>query len=310
MTYTPSHIMCFAFALFCQTNILAQKRFYNSSFEENNCIVEVSAGAGTINCLTDLGGRKGPGKKFLKDINWDNSQASGNFSFGVIIKDVFAARLEASFGTIKAYDSILVNHKNDARTMGRYFRNLNFRSRIQEFSLQVEFHPIMLFDADDMPRLSPYVGAGIGRFSFDPETYYNGRWIRLQPLKTEGQGFAEYPGRQPYKLQAFSYPLSIGLRYEVSNMFAARFEISHRFTSTDHLDDVSNEVYINPDLFAKYLKPGESAMAEKLYNRYRGAEFGYQQSYGDIRGQSFNKDGFFTICLKAGLTLGRLLRQH
>ena len=37
---------------------------------------------------------------------------------------------------------------------------------------------------------------GVGYFSFNPQAKLGNRWIDLQPLSTEGQGFPEYPDRK------------------------------------------------------------------------------------------------------------------
>jgi len=55
--------------------------------------------------------------------------------FGAVYKNEIAVRLEATFGNVEAYDSILVKVKDNSEE--RYYRNLSFRSPIQEISLVV-----------------------------------------------------------------------------------------------------------------------------------------------------------------------------
>lgn len=288
----------------------SQYYYYNDKYYDNGFIIEIGGGVGGINCLTDIGGKKGVGKKFIKDINWGNTQLCTNIYAGVIIGDIFGIRLEGTFGKVKAYDSILSKYKDDAATKGRYYRNLNFRSNISEFALIAEFHPLMLQDFVDKepPLLSPYVLAGIGRFNFDPQTYYNGKWVNLHPLRLEGQGFAEYKDRTEYHISATSFPVGLGVRYEINDMFIARLELSHRFTSTDYLDDVSRGVYVDPSLFSNYLSGNNAFLATQLYDRHAELDPNYVPVAGDIRGQSKNNDAYFTFNLKVGLTLGRKTR--
>ncbi len=285
----------------------SQYYYYNDKYYDNGFIIEIGGGVGGINCLTDLGGKKGVGKRFIKDVNWGNTQLCTNVYAGVMIGDVFGIRLEGMFGKVKAYDSILSKYKTDGATMGRYYRNLNFRSNVREFAIIAEFHPLMLQDFMDRepPRLSPYILAGIGRFNFDPETYYQGQWVRLSPLRLEGQGFAEYKDRTVYHLSATSFPVGLGVRYELSDMFVARFEVNHRFTSTDYLDDVSKGEYVDPSLFSNYLSGNEAFLATQLYNRHAELDPNYTPVVGDIRGKSKNNDSYFTFNLKLGITLGR-----
>jgi hypothetical protein len=281
----------------------AQFYFYNDKYYNTDWVVELGAATGIMNCLTDLGGKKGIGKKFIKDINWRVSKPSLSAYAVTTWHDVVGIRLEVSFGRIGSYDSILKNA--GASTFGRYERNLSFRSNISEFLLAAELHPLFFksYDEDDLPPLwSPYVTAGVGYFSFSPQAQLNNRWYDLQPLHTEGQGFKEYPDRQPYKLNQVNIPVGVGIKYEVSAIVNARLELLYRVLFTDYLDDVSNVDYIDPSLFDTYLPPGQAAIAQQLYARRFSLEKNNQ------RGDPKHNDAFFTIQLKLSLAL-RSARQ-
>ena len=60
------------------------------------------------------------------------------------------------------------------------------------------------------PAVSPYILAGIGYFHFNPQANLNDNYVDLQPLHTEGQGFAEYPNVKEYKLSQINFPVGIG----------------------------------------------------------------------------------------------------
>jgi hypothetical protein len=47
----------------------AQYYFYDNNYYETPILFELGASVGVMNCLTDLGGGKGVGKKFVKDVN-------------------------------------------------------------------------------------------------------------------------------------------------------------------------------------------------------------------------------------------------
>ncbi len=294
------------FMLLC-TKAKSQYRSYNENYYETNTLVEFGMGTGAMNCLTDLGGNAGVGKKFLKDVNLKNTQACNSIYLGVTYKNVVGLRVEATLGTIKAYDSIL--KPVAASTFGRYDRNLSFRSNISEIMLIGEFHPLALLDYYDknFPHCSPYLLAGIGSFSFNPQAYFKGSWIDLHPLHLEGQGFKEYPNRPEYALNALCYPVGCGIRYEINNFFVARFEFVYRFTNTDYLDDVSQEDYVKPALFSHYLNAKDAYLASQLYDRHKELNPNYVPSSGQIRGHPNNNDAYFSIELKLGLTLGRPL---
>ena len=291
--------------VFCQS-LNAQYYYYNNKYYENGLVFELGASAGIMNALTDLGGKKGIGKNFIKDLNWKNTK----LSYGVYLVGMYQSkigiRVEGTFGSVTGYDSILKKPENPST--GRYERNLSFKSKIADFQLAVEIHPLMFKNYDDEPPvLSPYAIAGVGYYLFDPQAKLNGQWYALQPLKLEGQGFKEYPDRTPYKLSQLNFAAGLGMKYEINDMFNARFELVHRFLTTDYLDDVSTN-YIDPNLFYNYLPTNLAAIAQQLYNRKNELNPSDVTNIGDQRGDPKDKDAFFTIQLKFGMMLGRQRR--
>jgi hypothetical protein len=280
----------------------AQYYYYNEKFYDNPVVFETGASIGILNALTDLGGRKGAGRPFIKDLNWSNSRPAAGVYVAGTYQYAIGARLELLSGTIQASDREL----NDVRgtTFGRFERNLHFKSRITDIQLSIDVHPLFLL-TEKAPRLSPYALAGIGYFFFNPQAKLNGQWHSLQPLRTEGQGFQEYPGRQPYKLRQVNIPIGIGLRYEAGPLFYLRLELVHRILTTDYLDDVSGD-YIDPKLFAAYLPANQAAIASRLADRKSELNPVYTTKVGDQRGNPVNNDAYFSLLLKLGLCPGRL----
>jgi len=297
---------CLAIALVCQPQVVsAQYYFYNSDYYDNPWLVEVGFSANAMNCLTDLGGAKGIGAKFTKDLNLGKTHLAGGVYINAVYKNKFAFRLEGTMGKVSANDNVLKSVATTDIARARYNRNLHFRSQITELALVTEIHPLFIFvdwPARDYeaPRYSPYLLAGIGYFSFNPQTQIGTRWVDLQPLSTEGQGFAEYPDRKVYKLQQISYPIGVGIRYELSPVFNTRVEFNYRFTSTDYLDDVSTN-YIDPAVFSNYFRGNKLVNAITLHDR-QIEKYGGPDSK---RGSPLEKDGFFTFCFKLGIVLGR-----
>lgn len=290
----------------------AQYYFYDNYSYDTPLMFEFGGSFGIMNCLTDLGGKAGIGKPFVKDLNIGNTQINGSLYLGMLYRNVFGLRLEGTFGTIKAYDSILASVKST--TGGRYERNLSFKSKISEISLIAEFHPLYAFinweDRDeDPPRLSPYVAAGIGFFSFNPQAEYKGQYIDLQPLSTEGQGFANYPDRKPYKLSQKSYPIGLGVKYELASNLNVRAEFMYRILSTDYLDDVSSRYVSQQSIYDHYTLGGgdprllDAALA--MNDRRNPFAIRVNPNGGQIRGNPKDNDAYFTFNLKLGLTFGR-----
>lgn len=299
-------------ALVCSTllnqPLKAQYYYYNDKYYESAVVLEIGGSFGVMNSLTDLGGKKGVGKKFIKDLRWKTTKPSLGVYVLANYLDKISLRLEATFGQVAGYDSILKNVKSS--TFGRYERNLSFKSKIAEAQLALEIHPLMFrdFEDQDPPMLSPYGIIGVGVYSFDPQAKLNGQWYSLQPLHTEGQGFKEYPDRKTYQLTQLNIATGIGLKYQISPLLNARFEFVHRTLSTDYLDDASNEDYIDPTLFSAYLSPNRASIAQQLADRRAEISPGDVTFANSQRGDPKDNDAYFTFQFKIGMTLGRQRR--
>ena len=290
----------------------AQYYFYDNNSYYAPVMYEVGASVGTMNCLTDIGGRKGLGKPFVKDLNIGNAQLNGSLYLTATYKESFALRIEGTFGSIKAYDSILIGVNQSVN--GRYERNLNFKSSISEIAVLAEIHPFFIFGnyvgRDVVPPLwSPYIIAGIGYFHFNPQAKNrNGQYVDLQTLSTEGQGFVEYPDRKPYKLSQLNFPLGLGVRYDLAPSVILRAEILNRITTTDYLDDVSTR-YINSNLFASNFTGMQLINALDLSTNDRhnpgGPTGEYRKTSGGIRGNPKDNDSYFSFNIKVGYSFGR-----
>jgi hypothetical protein len=283
--------------------VQGQYYYYNDKYYGSDWVIELGGSAGIMNSLTDLGGKKGTGKKFLKDLNWKVSRPSFSIYAIAMYKDAIGVRLEGTFGNVRSYDSIL--KKVGPSTFGRYERNLSFKSNITDIQLVAEVHPFFFknYEEGKAPLWSPYIVAGIGYFSFNPQARLNNEWYSLQPLHTEGQGFAEYPDRKPYKLNQINIPLGFGVKYELNSSFNLRIEFVHRTLFTDYLDDASNVDYIDPALFSVYLTTAQASLARQLYDRRISTVKNNQ------RGDPKDNDAFFTIHLKFGVVLRSARRK-
>lgn len=290
-----------AIAFICiVTQCYAQPDFSEDPYYLKKVTYELGGSLGVMNCLTDLGGNKGVGKKFIKDLNVSNTAPAGSIYFSGAYKNAIALRTEATWGIAKASDAVL---KENASNFGRHDRNLSFKTTIFELSLVTEIHPKFFkhySQNEKMPRLSPYLLGGIGYFLFDPKTKLNGEWVALRPLSTEGQGFAEYPDRKFYKLNQINFPVGAGVKYKLSPLFNFSAECMYRILNTDYLDDVST-TYIDKSLFQKYLNPTDAANAALLYSRQGEIAPTHSTAIGGTRGNPKNNDAYFTITFKVGL---------
>ncbi len=173
-------------------------------------------------------------------------------------------------------------------------RNLSFRSNILEMGVVAEIYPLGTNNL-----VSPFVSIGASVYNFNPETEYNGRWVELQPLGTEGQGL---PGFAPkYGLTRLAVPIGLGVRYPMGDNFVLGAQASGRLTFFDHLDDVSGN-YVN----YYELLDGNGSLSAAVADRT--GEFNNTDprniETGTRRGDPTDNDWFYTATITIGYRLG------
>lgn len=273
---------------------------YVSTF---NGKLEVGLNIGPSNFLGDLGGTRGIGKTFLKDNNIEFTKILAGGFITYYPREWFGIRANFHHTKIEANDAVIKD--KGGLENARRWRNLNFRSSITEAYIAAEITPTFFLEKDDYRegKLRPYALVGIGLFSYNPQTQLNGEWVDLRPLRTEGQGFAEYPNKKVYGKTAYCYPVGGGFKYYLTEKFTIGAEVIHRFTNTDYIDDVST-TYIDPATFATNLDATNAALARQLHNRnIVPTNVGYSAP-GAQRGDSKDNDGYFSAVVKFGWRLG------
>ena len=173
-------------------------------------------------------------------------------------------------------------------------RNLSFNTNVWELSLRGDFNFFRFLPGDPEFNFTPYVSLGLGVFSYDPYAYLEGQKYFLRPLGTEGQGSSLYPDRKPYSSMSICFPVGVGIKYAFNERFNIGLEITHRFTTTDYLDDVST-TYVDPAVFPP-LPDGSPSPGFLLSDRsYElGTPIGIK---GRQRGVETNKDQFITAMI-------------
>jgi len=199
-----------------------------------------------------------------------------------------AARIVANYAQLGYSD--IYNTQNEYMLS----RNLSFNTNVWELSLRGDFNFFRFLPGDPEFNFTPYVSLGIGVFSYDPYAYLQGEKYFLRPLGTEGQGSSLYPDRKPYSSMAICFPVGVGIKYAFNERFNIGLEITHRFTTTDYLDDVST-TYVDPAVFPP-LPDGSPSPALLLSDRsYElGTPIGIK---GRQRGVETNKDQFITAMI-------------
>lgn len=118
-------------------------------------------------------------------------------------------------------------------------RNLSFNTDVWEFTVSGTFNFFQFNPGFEGYDYTPYIGIGVGMFSYDPYAYYKDEKVYLRPMGTEGQGSDFYPERVTYKNTAMCIPLTLGFKYALNTKYNVFAEFRYRFTNTDYLDDVS-----------------------------------------------------------------------
>jgi hypothetical protein len=177
-------------------------------------------------------------------------------------------------------------------------RNLSFNTNIFELALQGDFNFFKFEPGSLRNRFTPYFTGGLSVFTFDPYAYLDGKKYKLQPMRTEGQGSAQYPDRKPYSLVSYAFLLGGGFKYNVSSTVNLGLELLFRFTGTDYLDDVST-TYAGPAAFAT--KPDGSATVAYLLQDRSYATGDRIGAPGRQRGNSRDKDQFAMVELSISI---------
>lgn len=251
--------------------------------------LELGVQLGTAQFLGDLGGagaigfdnawQKGLGAPFIVDTDIESVRPIAGIFARYNIGGHFAARLDLNYLQLAGDDKYAgstgqFDATTDIRALGapnaawyRFYRNLHFRSHVFEVNIAAEIIPYNFELGNGYSEysvLSPYGFIGVGIFAFNPQAIYNGAWVDLQPLSTEGQGLVE--GRAPYELVQFNVPLGFGVKWTYNDTWSLSLEVGHRVTFTDYIDDVST-YYVDPDVFTDNFDAQTAAMAIALSRR-------------------------------------------
>ena len=279
---------------------------------------EIGVALGPMFFLGDLGGHYGEGRGFVKDLNIPLTKLSKGLYANVYPAEWFGFRIGINHGIIEGDDRI-INAKGGAEIY-RNERNLHFASTILEGYATMELYPTVWMEQYDglEGKLRPYGVAGLGVFKFNSKAELNGSWVALKPLRLEGQGMEEYPGRKEYSSLQVALPMGVGAKYYIKDNMYVGLEVLHRKTFTDYIDDVST-TYIDANLFDKYLTPENATLAKQLYYRANQVASNTNPRFpyaNEQRGDAAQNDAFFSGLVRIGWRLndwnspnGRAARQ-
>ncbi len=214
------------------SDLQAQKRARNFRQHEAGIFVGGSYYLGDLN----------PGRHFFL------TQPSGGVFYRFTPNYRYAFRGGYNFGNLMGDDS--QSEDPDQRK-----RNLNFKSRINDFHLLAEFNFLEYRISNDKYRATFFIFAGINVFNFRPQgNLGNAQWESLRELRTEGQ-------TKKYRLWQVGIPFGVGIKLNVSKKIGIGLEWAPRKTFTDWIDDVSGK-YPNPAV-----NPANGVKGQQYSNR-------------------------------------------
>jgi hypothetical protein len=213
---------------------------------------------------------------------------AGTIFFRKNLGNYIAVRVGASFAQLGYSDRYNTHNKY------MFSRNLSFNTKVWELTLQGDFNFFRFMPGEPQYSFTPYITFGAGVFNYDPYAYLRGEKIFLRPLNTEGQGSTLYPDRNPYKSMAICFPIGGGIKYALNDRINIGFEVLHRITNTDYIDDVST-TYVESSLFPA--NP-DGSTSNGLLLSDRSYELGTPIGIpGRQRGNSKQKDQYVTAMI-------------
>ena len=203
-----------------------------------------SLGLGASFFLGELGGRDQIGTDFIYDLELSKTRPALQVNYRYQLGSRLYAKAQFAFAFIGGNDAL-------TEEIFRRNRNLSFRSSIFEFSIQGEFDVIDFTPKNRYGKVKSrrlegsaiYISAGVGVTRFNPQGNFEGTWYDLRDFGTEGQ--LQEGGPTQYSLFTVVIPFGIGYRIELNKEWTVGFEVMHRVTFTDYMDDVSTVYFDN-----------------------------------------------------------------
>lgn len=267
-------ILCFTFS------IKAQRR------------LDYGIAVGVSNYLGDIGGKEKTRRDFVADMKMAKTRWNVGGFVRYKIKPRVSLKLALDYLRLEGDDKLSSNPARNAR-------NLNFRNDVFDLAVTGQ---VFFYEDNDLGNtyrykngFRAYVFAGVGGMYHNPKAYYNGEWVKLRPLQTEGYA---------YKKVVLNIPVGIGFYFTFEKKHRIGFELNYRTTFTDYLDDISNK-YVDLS--------GQSAESQALANRTpelnldpefaKNFGYDYANNTSQKRGDVTHKDAYMTMSLSYSYVL-------
>ena len=251
---------------------------------------DVGLKVGASNYLGEMGGKEKTRRDFVYDLKLSQTRWSAAFFARYRFSPLISVSSSLGYARLQGDDALSDNRARAAR-------NLHFRNDIFELTNRVE---IFYFNENDVGNRGRYrtdfranAFVGLTFFYHNPKAQYDGDWVALRPLRTEGQ-------IREYSKVAFAVPAGLGFYFTSKRKHRYGLEFSWYTTFTDYVDDASTDYAQESELGSELAmelanrNPELGSLADGSYDLDLYAHpdnFGYG-TYTDENGdQQFNKRG-------------------
>ncbi len=259
--------------------------FFVVSLLKSQWLWDFGGGLGASNYLGDIGGKE----KTRRDFIYDMKLAKTRYNFNAFARYKWMPTVYLKL----AFDYIRVEGDDKLTTnTPRRYRNLNFRNTLYNLSFTGEW---VFYEDPDLGNtyryrnsFRSYLFGGIGVFYHNPQASYQGQWVNLRPLQTEGVLYS------PFSL---SVPAGLGFYFTFQRKHRIGFEFAYWKTFTDYVDDISGTYPTTPptDPLAKALSLRTPELGAKAASDDPGVY--YSHDWGQKRGDKTRKDAVLTMSL-------------
>lgn len=280
--------------LFCLSSYVKAQKGYK---------LEFGGLVGFSNYLGEIGGREQEARPFIMDMKLAKTRWAVGAYMRYRFAQSLAVRTSFTYMRVEGEDSETIN---DARQ----YRNLSFRNDIYDVEATLDWlfydskKPVGIYNRTSV-YFTSYLFVGVGGFYHNPKTEYQGSWVALQPIKTEGVTYSKF---------GFCMPMGGGFYFTLNKRRRAHrigLEINWRFTMTDYIDDIST-VYKDPAELSSSTAVSLSNRNPELTKQPDGMSGNYGWHGVDAngepvnqapRGNENNKDSYLSLNITYGIAI-------
>ena len=240
---------------------------------------------GVSNYLGDIGGKEKTRRDFVADLKMAKTRWNVGGFVRYKVHSFVSIKLALDYLRIEGDDKLSLNPARNAR-------NLNFRNDLFDLGLTGQ---VFFYEDNDLGNnyrysngFRAYFFGGVGGVYTNPKALYNGEWVKLRPLQTEGV---------KYKSVVLNIPFGLGCYFTFEKRHRIGFELNLRKTFTDYLDDINagwaDPSTLTPEGLALSNRTAELTNIDPAFRK----NFGYDpiENPKNKRGDSSHKDAYMTM---------------